>query len=268
MTESPKQMSRAMISIVMLFFTGSTATAHANDVDKWTDLGYVVISTLDGRFVSRHVEREQAVTSATRHAYENGNTGNLSYRLVYPNAPFELLAPAVATLEPPSASPPSRDTGEILDPKTIYFCPADSSGAQGTTVEPPGSANNDGTSPWDAYADLDQLGIRPDGTDVRLCEGGIFEDQSLAIHHGGDIGDKNRIILSQFSDDRQIGADQLLSVGFSPEEINPVVVGCYKILNGVPRPCMNTYPRCNTGISTECYDAEFQKVVPLSRSIF
>lgn len=89
-----------------------------------------------------------------------------------------------------------------FDPKTVWFCPEDGTGAEGISREPPGRIGNEGTGPFDALPDLGMLGERDPGTDVRLCEGGVFEDQSLKILHGADIGDVNRLVVERYRKER------------------------------------------------------------------
>ena len=252
-----------LVLLLTLLFSKLAIADNAEDQLNWAALGYIVVTTAEDQYVSRHVHRDEAVQSAYYHAFSHGNSGELAYHLKHPQVRIDVVIPEVQISAPPVPPAPPKDTLEQLDEKTVYFCPADSSGALGTTQEPPGSNSNDGSSPWDAYATLDRLGNRNPGTDVRLCEGGVFNDQTLDIVHSGDIGEENAILLSQVQG-QQLNSEQLMKLGYNYDLIDPVVVGCYKILNGVPRPCMDTYPRCNTGIETACYSKKLNKVLPYS----
>jgi hypothetical protein len=272
--------------IVLVFICSS---AFAENVIEWTRLGYIVV-THEDEYISRHVDRKEALESAANHAFNSGNTGLITYKLEYPDERIDIVVPGVAAIEPPLPDE-VVDTGAQLDPNTVYFCPAGANG--GTTVEPGGSDSNDGTSPFEPFATLAKYSGGPAGMDVRLCEGGVFEDQTLDIVHSGDIGENNRVVLAQYTalsvsaaiDDwadnsrrRWIAENSPELIhpkeiykrlpielqyknysvipGWIHEDIDPVIVGCYKIMNGVPRPCMDSYPICELGVATKCLDSE------------
>lgn len=255
---------------------------------KWTRHGYIVV-TFQGEYISRHVNREEAYESAFNHAYKSGNTGELEYLIAYPDRTLSIKLPEIVTPPvvppdeepPPEPPPPPVDTGEELDPNTVYFCPSDGSGARGTTAEPPGSNSNDGTDPAKPLATLDRLGVLPAGTDVRLCEGGVFADQRIVLKHGGDIGETNRLILGIYGSNNFFSArtsqgwkkgPELVRMkmfhkfkGWDSAAIDRVIVGCYKNLNGVYRPCMNSLPLCKPGTDTKCLDPESYDILPSYR---
>jgi hypothetical protein len=212
---------------VLLFLTLAALSAEID----WTRKGYFVVTDPSGNYVSRHVNEIEAAMSAANHAFNSGNTGQLVYRIDSPYFEVSLVVPEVQEAEPESAPEPPVDTGEELDPNTVFVCDG---GEAGTTIEPTGSDSATGglidgsPDPVLTLSKAEQLleaGLQ--GTDLRLCEGGIWHDQTLTVNQSGaGIGDYEA----------------------------RTVVGCYKILNGVPRPCMDTYPICSQGKKTECLD--------------
>jgi len=134
-------------------------------------------------------------------------------------------------------------------------------GENGTTVEPTGSDSNSGLwkdgqpDPVKSLRRLEQIAeASPDGVDYRLCEGAVFEDQTLTIRKSGDVGKYNRDLLTHADEKTKRIKNYRSLEGWRKEDEDYVVVGCYKILNGIPRPCMDTYPICETGIATQCLD--------------
>jgi hypothetical protein len=207
-----------------------TLAALSAEID-WTRKGYFVVTAPDGTYVSRHVNEIEAAMSAANHAFNSGNTGQLVYRIDSPYFEVSLVVPEVREKEPESAPEPPVDTGEELDPNTVFVCDG---GEAGTTIEPTGKDSATGglidglPDPVLTLAKAEQLlNAGSAGTDLRLCEGGVWEDQTLTVNQSGTgVGDYQA----------------------------QTVVGCYKILNGVPRPCMDTYPICKNGIKTKCLD--------------
>jgi len=232
-------------------------SSWAEQID-WTRKGYFVVKAPDGEFVSRHISEQEAAMSAANHAFNSGNTGTLIYKVESPDYDVRNIVPKVATTEPPPPPPPPVDTGEMLDPNTVFACDG---GEAGTTVEPTGSDSAGGLwvdgqpDPVKSLRRLEQIAEqRADGVDYRLCEGAVFEDQTLTIRKSGDVGAWNRIQIANAPDDVLEKKNYRSLDGWRVEDEDYVVVGCYKILNGVPRPCMDSYPICEEGIATKCLD--------------
>lgn len=207
-----------------------TLAALSAEID-WTRKGYYVVTDPSGNYVSRHVNEIEAAMSAANHAFKSGNTGQLVYRVESPYFEVSLVVPEVQAIEPEAPPEPPVDTGEELDPNTVFVCDG---GESGTTIEPTGSdsatgglidGNPDPVLTLSKAAELLKSGAV--GTDLRLCEGGVWKGQTLAIEQSGT----------------GLGAWQ-----------SRTVVGCYKILNGVPRPCVDAYPLCSERRETKCVD--------------
>ena len=232
----------------------------------WTSLGYIVVEEWDGTYISRHIQRKEAMESAMNHAFNSGNTGTLAYRLVFPDEKVEFTIPSIASEEPPPPPPPPVDTGEQLDPNTVFACDG---GEAGTTVEPTGSDSNSGllvegvVQPVKSLRRLEQVAeAQADGVDYRLCEGGVWHDQMLRIRKSGDVGRWNRALIDSADARTKRIKNYRALPGWVKEWEDYVVVGCYKILNGVPRPCMDAYPICEPGVATQCLDPQSLQPLP------
>ena len=253
------------------------------DVIDWTRKGYFVVKDPQGQFVSRHTTKDYAMASAANHAFNSGNTGQMAYIIESPFFEVLVTVPGVASTEPPPPPPPPEDDGSDLDPNSVYAC---DDGAGGTTVEPDGIDSNTGRMvegvvyPVKSLARLEQLAqASPDGVDYRLCEGGVWKRQSLTIRKSGDIGEHNKVILRGYRSSQAAQrwgdagkwmyahhpdlfkgriptpAHKTLS-GWRPDDVNPVKLGCYKILNGVPRPCMNEHSICMSEGERNCLEPD------------
>lgn len=284
-------------------------TGIAQEID-WTRKGYYVVYNAQGEFISRHVSDIEAAMSAANHAFNSGNTGNILYRIESPYYEMQVLIPEVALEAPPEPPEAPFDTGEMLDPNTVFACDG---GEQGVTSEPTG---NDAASGWISDSEVQAVrslrrlsevwGAAPKGTDARLCEGGVFHDQVMYLSNSGDIGEGNEIVLKAYHQEAinhalrtrknpELYAYMLDNVfpeekerhikstrlglerygdenywskvhhaldGWDATQVNWATLGCYKILNGVPRPCMNPYPICREGTVTECLDPSDYTVRP------
>lgn len=265
--------------ILLLLALPAFAAEDPPEYFKWTtdtavERGYIVLE-FDGEYLSRFAQRKEAYEYAINHALHNRITdGAVRYRLKFPDELgsanlSEFIAglptdPPEEPAPPPDYEPPV-DTGEMLDPNTAFACDG---GENGTTPEPTGSDSNSGLwvdgqpDPVKSLRRLEQIAeAQPDGVDYRLCEGAVFEDQTLTIRKSGDVGKNNRVLMRYYSQ-QYIGnysptaKNHYAIPGWKPEEVNRVIVGCYKILNGVPRPCMDTLQICKPGVKTKCLDPQ------------
>jgi hypothetical protein len=221
---------------------------------EWTRLGYIVVHTDSGEYISRHIDAEKAYQSALAHAYASGNTGDFVYRISFPKRLMEIHIPEIVSVmlpppEPPE--PPPEDPGEEIEQGTVFVC--NGTGAGGTSFEPAGIPGNDGFSMETPLPILHTTkGFAP-GTDVRFCEGAIWENHELQVEHSGDAGDNNRLAIKGL----QLG---LLSRNayksmYDVSAANPAVIGCYFNMNGIARPCFNTVAYCDHDRGKqECYD--------------
>lgn len=253
------------LRIVVCLLLAQPAIA-AEEVVDWTRLGYYVVRTEDGEFVDRHTTKEYAQATAINHAFATGNTGKLVYIIESPNyeavvkVPEIFVPPPTPVPEPPP--PPPKDTGAQLDPNTVFACQG---GEFGTTSEATGDDRNHGRmvdgeiKPIRSLARLAELAEQqPDGVDYRLCEGGRWFNERLEVKKNGHIGGTNLLILGIYQAWLESGVSQYDLPGFDPSAIDRVVVGCYKILNGVPRPCMDEYSICSENpedLILPCLDA-------------
>ena len=256
-----------MLKLLILLLLAPAAWAAEDKPLDWTRKGYYVATyegaaiecrKADGTFgPSQHTNPMDASECAGLHAKRNGLTGKVYYDIRGPNYEFMVFMPQPDdTFEPPP--PPPVDTGEMLDPNTVFACDG---GENGTTSEPTGSDSNSGLwvdgqpDPVKSLRRLEQIAeAQPDGVDYRLCEGAVFEDQTLMIRKSGDVGAYNRnLIAGADAKTKRIKNYRSLD-GWRREDEDYVVVGCYKILNGVPRPCMDSYPKCEPGVAVKCLD--------------
>ena len=268
-----------------------TLAALSAEID-WTRKGYFVVTAPDGTYVSRHVNEIEAAMSAANHAFQSGNTGQLVYKVESPYFEVSLVVPEVQETEPEPAPDPPVDTGEELDPNTVYVCDG---GEAGTTVELTGRDTASGglidgnPDPVLTLQKAEQLlAAGSEGTDLRLCEGGVWDGGEAGTTveltgrdtaSGGLIdGNPDPVLTLQ-------KAEQLLAAGSEGTDLRlceggvwenqsitirqsgsgvgdyeaQTVVGCYKVLNGVPRPCMDAYPRCYTERRIgECVDSALE----------
>ena len=212
--------------------------------------------------ISRHVVKDEAEQMALSHASKLG-PGKHQYRILHPTTrvTVDIFVAEVQPGEPvtPEPPPPPVETLEQLDENTVYFCPSNGSGAGGGTAEPAGSDANDGFDPFKPKDRVNRMRRYANGTDIRLCESGIWHDQQMVIRHSGDLGPTNTLIvgiwrrnqIAAYIEQGKDPSDGVLSLhasqvpGFNPDEVDPLIVGGYKILNGVPRPLMNAVSRCN-----------------------
>jgi len=292
-----------------IFAMVCSSLAAADETD-WTRLGYFVVRDSTGTFLSRHVSEENALVAVHFHAFHAGNAGLTALTIESPSFVSLVFVPPQHSVAPPEPPVPPYDSGELLDPNTVYACDG---GEAGVTLEPTGSDINSG---WltdgevravKSLARLSQVWkIAPAGTDARLCEGGVFEDQALVLTNKGDIGNHNEAVLNAYHRDAIKQAleerknsglyaymlenvfpeekegyvkDTFLGMerygdnnywskvyhrldGWNQADVNWATLGCYKILNGVPRPCMDPYPICREGTTTKCLDPSDFTVQP------
>jgi hypothetical protein len=117
--------------------------------------------------------------------------------------------------------------GAVALAQAVYVCDG---GEYGTSFEPTGNDQNTGLM-QEGFPDPvltlkraeEILESKPEGTDLLLCEGGVWHDQTLTVRLSG-----------------------------LPS--NRTVVGCYTINEGVLKLCAETYPICSNGIKTKCVD--------------
>ena len=117
--------------------------------------------------------------------------------------------------------------GAVALAQAVYVCDG---GEYGTSFEPTGSDKNTGLiqegfpDPVLTLRRAEQiLESKPEGTDLLLCEGGVWHDQTLTVRLSG-------------------------------LDTNNTVIGCYTIQDGVLKVCTDTYPICANGIKTKCLD--------------
>lgn len=117
--------------------------------------------------------------------------------------------------------------GAVALSQAVYVCDG---GEYGTSFESTGSDRNTGLM-QEGFPDPvrtlrraeEVLERQAQGTDLLLCEGGVWHDQTLNVRLAG-------------------------------VQENNTVIGCYTIQDGVLKVCTDTYPICANGIKTQCLD--------------
>ena len=251
------------------------AAEYPHGVSDWTSLGYYVLSETDGTYISHHETLEDAYQAASHEAFKRAPVTS-RFLINYPQPPapdpvdvgFDFRRVEVSP--PPSPNPPPEpppDPGTPLDPNTAFACDG---GENGTTVEPTGNDSNSGRMDENGNINavkslkrLEQVAeSMPDGVDYRLCEGGIWNDQTLTIRKSGDVGMYNKALIALATPKVQRIKNYRSIPGWNVSDEDYVIVGCYKILNGVPRPCINSYPLCEPGIANQCVDPDTLSLLP------